>query len=360
MLKFLHRTLVVINILFSLGLIISYLSAYINPEKFWILALMGLFYPFFLISNIIFLVYWIIRWKKAFFIPFFAILLGIGNLTNFIQLPFGKIRKEDSLAFKVLSYNVNLFKLYAWSTEKPSFTDIVKFTKISKADIVCFQEFFVNNGKLPENAALQDIGMNSHLGYSVRKNNSAYGVATFSKYPIVNKGEIRFENSFNSCIYSDIKIDDDTIRVFNCHLQSIRLKEKNINFLLDQSVNTKSSHFKEIKDIFIKLRDAFRMRSKQVKLILDHVKESPYPVIVCGDFNDSPMSYTYTKMTKNLSDSFKEAGKGIANTYSRFLPSYRIDYILHSKEFKTLRFSCPRVNYSDHYPVLGSFTIASR
>jgi len=359
MLKFLHRILVIISILFGLGLLTCYLSVYISPEKFWFLALFGLSYSFFLIANILFLIYWIIRWKKAFLIPLIAILIGIGHLSNFIQLPLRKTQKTDSQDIKVLSYNVNLFRLYSWSDKKPSNNQIVEFTKLKDADIVCFQEFFVVNGKFSEKMAIKALEMDSHIGYSVKKNNSGYGIATFSKYPIIHRGKIVFENSSNSCIYSDIKIGEDTIRVYNNHLQSLRLKERNLNFLLDQSIdNSITTRVKEIKDISFKFRDAFIKRTQQVNIIADHIKKSPYPVIVCGDFNDSPMSYTYRKMTKNLYDTFKEVGKGIANTYVRFLPSYRIDYILHSKELKAITFSSPRVDFSDHFPVISSFTFS--
>lgn len=355
--KFLHRVLVVLCTLFAIGLLVCYISVYINPERFWLISLFGLSYPVFLIANLFFLVYWIVRWKKLFIIPLAVIVIGIGHLPNFIQLPFGKNQVKKSTDIEVLSYNVNLFRLYSWSQEKPTFNEITDFSKSTHAEIICFQEFYVVNGKVSEKTAIKNLGMNSHIGYSVKKNNSGYGIATFSKYPIVNRGEIDFKNSSNSCIYTDLKIGDDTIRVYNNHLQSLRLQERNINFLLDQNSDKKSSNVAEIKDISFKFRDALKKRALQVNQIISHIQKSPYPVIVCGDFNDSPMSYTYRMMTKNLFDTFKEAGKGIVNTYVRFLPSFRIDYIFHSKELKTLTFSSPKVDFSDHYPVISSFSL---
>ncbi len=112
----------------------------------------------------------------------------------------------------------------------------------------------------------------------------------------------------------------------------------------------------EIKDISFKFRDALIKRALQVNMITAHIKNCKYPVVVCGDFNDSPFSYTYYELTRNLNDTFKEAGKGLANTYVRFFP-YRIDYILHSNNIEAISFSSPRVDYSDHYPVLGAFKI---
>jgi len=355
--KFLHRTLVIICILFAVGLILTYLSVYINPEKFWFFTLIGLSYPFLLIINLLLTFYWVIRWKRLVLIPLLAIILGASHLLNFIQLPFGKKSKESiSYDIKVLSYNVNLFRLYAWSDKTPTFPKISEFLKSNKVDIACFQEFYTLDGKLSEDMIKNMLSMNSHIEYIVKSKRTGYGIATFSKYPIVNEGEIEFENTSNACIFTDIVKGNDTIRIYNCHLQSLRLKERNLSFLLNQNHKEESNTVSELKDISFKFRDALKKRAQQVNRIKADVKNCRYPVIICGDFNDSPVSYTYHEMTRNMFDSFKEVGKGFANTYVRFFP-YRIDYILFSKELEATSFSSPRVDYSDHYPVLTSFTI---
>jgi len=354
--KFLHRALAITCILFALGLLLSYLSVYINPEKFWFLGLVGLSYPFLLIINLLFLIYWIIRWKLLFLIPFIAILFGINHLTNYIQLPFGKKTEVHKPNFKVLSYNVNLFRLYAWSKETPTFIKIFDFAKSDSIDIACFQEFYLLDGKINDKMICNYLNMSSHVELVIKNSRSGYGIATYSKYPIINEGEIEFKNTSNACIYSDIKVGNDTIRVYNCHLQSLRLKERNLNFLIKKDHPEESNTIDELKDISFKFRDALIKRAQQVNMITASVRKCKYPVIICGDFNDSPFSYTYHELTRNLLDTFKEAGKGLANTYVRFFP-YRIDYILHSKKIKAINFSSPRVDYSDHYPVIGSYII---
>jgi len=291
-----------------------------------------------------------------FLIPFIAILFGVNHLTNYIQLPFGKKIEVHNPDLKVLSYNVNLFRLYAWAKENPSFNKIFVFTKDNSIDVACFQEFYIREDKLNENMASGILNMYPHVEYVIKNSRSGYGIATYSVFPIVDKGAIKFDNTSNACIYSDIKIGDDTIRVYNCHLQSLRLKERNLNFLIKQDHLDKSNAVDELKDISFKFRDALKKRAYQVNMINAHVKMCKYPVILCGDFNDAPFSYTYHELTKNLYDTFKETGKGIANTYVRFFP-YRIDYILHSNGIKAVNFASPRVKYSDHYPVIGSYTI---
>jgi len=355
--KFLHRTLVIICILFAVGLLLTYLSVYVNPEKFWLLALVGLSYPFLLIINLLFLIYWIIRWKREFLIPLIAIIIGASHLLNFIQLPFGKKAENINPDIKILSYNINLFSLYSWSNKASTFSRIAEFIKENNVDLVCFQEFYLVDGKLNEKMTRNQLNMNSHIELIIKSSSTGYGIATFSKFPIVNKGAIKFENTSNACIYTDIKVGIDTIRIYNCHLQSLRLKERNISFLLNQShKKDEDNTVTEIKDISFKFRDALKKRAQQVNMIMEGLKKCPYPVIICGDFNDSPISYTYHELSRNMLDSFQEAGKGFANTYVRFFP-YRIDYILYSDKFKAINFSCPRVDYSDHYPVISSFTL---
>jgi endonuclease/exonuclease/phosphatase family metal-dependent hydrolase len=355
--NFFHRTLVIICIVFAAGLLLTYLSVYINPEKFWFIALLGLSYPFLLIINLLFIVYWAIRWKREFLIPLIAIILGISHIANFIQLPFGKKNDNTKPDVKILSYNVNLFRQYTWSKKAPSFNKIGMFAFQANIDIACFQEFYTVDGKFSENDARNLLNMDSHIEYIIKYKNTGYGIATFSKFPIVNKGVIKFENTSNACIYSDVKIGNDTVRIYNCHLQSLRLKERNINFLIQQDHSNERNTVTELKDISFKFRDALIKRAQQVNMITEDVSRCRYRVIICGDFNDSPISYTYHEMTRNLKDAFKDAGKGLANTYVRFFP-YRIDYILHSKNIETTNFSSPRVNYSDHYPIIGSFNIS--
>jgi len=354
--RFLHRTLVIICILFAIGLLLSYLSVYINPEKFWILALVGLAYPFLLTINAIFLVYWIIRWKKLFLIPLITIIIGANHIFNFVQLPFTSKADTTKPEIKLLSYNVNLFRLYSWSNQSPTFNSIASFAKKNKANIICLQEYYWGSKKLSEDQALALFDMNSHIEYSLHSLSRSYGIATFTKFPIVNKGEIKFENTANACIYTDLKIDNDTIRVYNCHLQSIKLKERDLNFLLNQEHDNESSTVTQILNISSKYKNALKKRAQQVNMLYEHMIKCKYPVIICGDFNDSPFSYTYHKLTRKLNDTFKDAGEGLSNTYSRFFP-YRIDYILHSRHFKAINFSSPRVKYSDHFPVVGSFII---
>jgi endonuclease/exonuclease/phosphatase family metal-dependent hydrolase len=352
-----RKIIVAANILLALGLLFCYASVYINPARFWIPAIVGLFYPFFLLANLAFLIYWIIVWKKELVISLLAILLGINHLSAFVQLRLSNQQELAVPAIRLISYNVNLFRLYPWSKKPPSHNEVISYIGSNNFDIACLQEFYTVNSKFSEADAKRKLGMRAKVGYIIQNSQSAYGLAIFSRFPIVNSGEIKFENTLNSSIYADVKINGDTVRIYNLHLQSLRLKEHNFNFLLNNSLRQGNDRYDEIKDLTSRLRTAFVKRAQQVALVKQHIASCHYPVILCGDFNDTPVSYTYRELTSKLQDSFKEAGAGMLNTYAGILPSYRIDYILHSPEFKTLNFSSPRLNLSDHYPVCANFTL---
>lgn len=309
-----------------------------------------------LLLNVLFLVYWIFRWKIEFLISLIAIVLGINHLTAYIQLPFGQNPTQQEAKIKLMTYNVNMFQLYSWSNKKPVYNEITDFINKNKYNVVCFQEFYVRKGKFTENDAKAKLGMNISSKYVVKNSETGYGIATFSKYPIVNSGCVNFQNTYNACIFTDIKVDDDTVRVYNAHLQSFRFNDRNLKFLQNEFDEKEGDTYKEVWDIVARLRNAFEKRAIQVDSISAHAERCKYPVIICGDFNDTPLSYTYRKLTKNRKDSYIEAGKGINSTYRKFIAAYRIDYVLHSKQLKAIRYTCPKIEYSDHFPVAADIT----
>jgi hypothetical protein len=141
--KILHNLLLIGNIFVALGLVSCYLSVYVSPADFWFPAVIGLLYPFFLLANIAYLIYWIFRWRWLFVISLFVIVLGANHLNAFVQLPFGKSKKEKKSDLKVLSYNVNLFRLQTWSKSTPTYNEVINFIKKNNFGIACLQEFYV-------------------------------------------------------------------------------------------------------------------------------------------------------------------------------------------------------------------------
>jgi len=360
--KFFHHTAVVLNVIVAIPLFISIISVYFNPSKYWIMAFPGLGFPYFLLINMVFIIYWIIRLKLTFLISTIAILCGIHHIKNFVQLtcnndPAG----VPSGTISVMSYNVRLFDIYEWSGTKKAPQKIISFVMKEKPDILCLQEFVSGNTTIvPTFDTLPDFGKLNNQYYvplQTGKKKLSYGIVTFSNYPIVNKGFIRFEHTNNFAIFTDLEINYDTLRVYNVHLQSVHFETKNYRFLDSISLNYDEYQIKGIKDIGRKLKKAYILRSKQADSIAAHISKSPWPVIVCGDFNDTPVSYAYTTLRKNLNDAFVQSGCGIEYTYPGKFSSFRIDYILHSKNINSYHYRTSKIDYSDHYPVCCEFII---
>jgi endonuclease/exonuclease/phosphatase family metal-dependent hydrolase len=251
---------------------------------------------------------------------------------------------------------VRVFNEYKWSGAGIGRDSIINYVNSTEPDIICFQEFItLDNLKEDSEAHTNDLLEKTpykHIRYTLSGNSGKrrFGVATFSKYPIVRKGSIHFDNSYNTCIYSDMLVNTDTIRVYNLHLQSISLKKDYT--IVDSLVYINSKRLDEVKDISGRLKAGFIRRARQVDAVKKHVEKSPYPVILCGDFNDTPVSYSYHQLLGDKFDTFREAGSGIGKTYHGKLPSYRIDYVFHDEAFSALSYLSPKVNLSDHFPVI--------
>ncbi len=353
--KYFRNIMLFFNIGSSVLLVLSYFAAYISPDKFSGFAFLGLIYSFLLFINILFVFLWIFQKSKLFLISAICILLGWNSLTVFYQISFN--HKEDGAtqkAIHVLSYNVRVFDLWNWSNEKNSANLTFDFIRKSKAKIVCLQEFYssIAKGKNAKDSLTKNSVLKfAHISYTV-KNNKTYnhGIATFSSYPIVAKGIIELKKGDNFCIFSDIEVGRDTIRVYNLHLESIHFGYD--DYQLIENLNSSDTiDVKGIKNILKKLKRGYKKRSTQSALVSAHIEKCKYPIILCGDFNDTPVSYVYKQLTKKLLDSFCETGNGIGSTYINKFSTFRIDYILHSTTLKSYNFETPHIGFSDHYPV---------
>jgi endonuclease/exonuclease/phosphatase family metal-dependent hydrolase len=338
-------------------LLLSYLSVYINPMDFGLFSFFGLAYPFLLFVNLAFVIFWIVKRKRVFMISLIAILLGWYHFNNTFQFSFsGKEPANPVNSFSFLSFNVRLFNHYQWIKDPSTNIQILELLNNHPSDIICIQEYVYNQGD-PMNEHEEYFKLHdrySHIAFSNKTiRNRNFGIATFSKFPIVKTGTIRFKNSHNISIYTDIKINDDTIRVFNNHLQSIEITGT-LNHFAD-SISHNTNKYRSIRNILRSIRNAFVKRSLQLQILLEQVDNSPYPVIIAGDFNETPVSYTYRTLRKRLSDAFIRSGRGMGATYVTRLPFLRIDYILYDKSLGSFNFRKVPVVLSDHYPLKCQF-----
>ena len=336
-----------LNFLFILVLILSYLSVYIPPDKYWIPSVFGFSYPYVLVANLVFVVVWPLIRARNMLLPLLIILLGFNFFTRYFQV-WG--RQSGDANIKVLSYNVRNFQGTESRPSKQIADRIMGFLHKQEAEIICLQEVKLRSAKvfnLPE--VVKKFPFINHYQYA--STGGTTGLATLTKYPVVNMGEIRFEGSQNMAIFTDVIIKKDTVRIFNIHLQSYYI-DPNKYDIIDSPGISEEGDIKQVKEMGSKYKKAVIKRAGQARIINKQIESSPYNVILCGDFNDTPVSYAYQKVRGGLKDAFVESGKGIGRTYIGRLPSFRIDYILHSKGFKAYNFQKLMFEESDHLPIV--------
>ena len=337
-------------LLLAAGLATSYFSRYVNPAGTWFFAFFGLLFPQLVALNILLAILWTVVKRKIFWLHIAVILPAFFFLPAYVQWRSGDHqpgRPAQHGEIKIITYNVHLFGVNTATRTLETLPGIKAFIEQEDPDIVCLQEAAVF-----DTAGIRRLF--PHYPYIHYRSRRLYGRAwfttvTLSRHPVLKKDVIVFPDSGNICIYTDISIGGQTVRVYNNHLESTRL-----DFAMSFSrLKEDTGRNNEIKRVTVRLRDAFKKRAAQVDKVAAHIAASPYPVLVCGDFNDLPMSYTYRKMKGNRRDAFMDAGTGIPSSFRSMLPAFRIDYIFNDDYFKAKQFYIPKIRYSDHYPAVA-------
>lgn len=358
-LSLIDKFILILNSVAAIVLLLCYASPLVDPALFWPIAFFGLIFPPLLVINLLFGIYWLIKLKRQILLPIITIGLGWNHVTSLIQLNSSENSNEG---IKVMSYNVRLFDLYNWTKNKETRNKMFDLIDEQSADILCFQEFYYTNGKNFKFNTLDTLkqfqkAQYDHTQYTNIKDSHHFGISTLTRYPIISKGSVSLEDAKNNiCIYTDLLINQDTVRVYNMHLASVHFGADDYQFIENINNEETDKQIDGSKKIVSLLKNAFIRRSKQAKKIADHIDNSPYQVIVCGDFNDTPTSYAYRTLSNNLNDGFKTAGSGLGFTYSGSLP-IRIDYILSSEELQITDFRTLKKELSDHYPVVATINL---
>jgi len=343
--KLLKYILLGLNLAAILTLVMAYLSVIISPEKWWIPSFFGLAYPVLLGANLFFIILWLILNPRYLWFSLVAILLGWGFLVRYVQI---KGKTIDNADVKVLSYNVKHFYGDGNKSQKEVADEIKEFLKEQQADIICLQEVRLRKNDIFNlGKTVEEFDFINH--YQFARSSTTFGSVTLTRYPIVNMGEIRFNGSRNISIYTDVLIDSDTVRIFNIHLQSYQFDLQNYSFI-EAGVDNEDD-LSDMRDMGSRFKRGFQQRASQVDKIREYLDDSPYHVIVCGDFNDTPASYSYQQMRKGLNDAFIRSGSGVGRTYVGKLPSFRIDFIFHSNGFESWNFQTYDYRNSDHLPI---------
>lgn len=365
--SFTKRIFIGISILLVVVFLLACCNIWLNPQEWWWVAVLGLGFPIILLAVICCLVFWLIFKSRWAILPFVALLLGYSNIRALIGVhfatSFNKEKAPNSL--RILSWNVSWFDNQRKSdkNQKSRRKEMLEYIASQNADVLCFQEYLESNIKDDEYSNEKEFSAmgypyNYWVGdYILKKGTYLAGTAIFSKYPIVKTFRLQYngerkDKAFESLIAADLDLGKDTIRVFTTHLQSILLKDddyKNIEVIR----NVDDSMVAASKSILRKLKNGYKYRGGQAQMVREELDKSPYPEIICGDFNDVPNSYTYFTIKGPRQDAFLEKAAGFGRTYNKISPTLRIDYIMPNERFKVLQCSRTVLPYSDHYPVMA-------
>ncbi|MBZ4041846.1 endonuclease/exonuclease/phosphatase family protein [Flavobacterium hibisci] len=344
-LSWFNKIMFFLNIVLTVLTFSIYVLPFLAPKSFPLLSVLTLFMPAFFVANGLFFIYWAIQFKKRLILSGLVLLTGITFISKFYKIS-GKEYVDDEKDFSVMSYNVRLFNVFKW-LERDDIPDNIKvFIDEKDPDILCVQEY--------SNSAHLDLKVYPHRYIFIDGKKIKTGQAIFSKFPIINEGNIIFPNSDNNVVYADIKRGKDVIRIYNMHLQSIKISP-DVNEISDDidNVNQKKSQ-----RILARISKGFRQQQEQAEIFKENIKQCKYPIIICGDMNNSPFSYVYRNIKGKLKDTFEEAGEGFGATYKfKYYPA-RIDYIFTDPKMKIKQFeSFSDFENSDHYPIMARLSI---
>ena len=329
-----------LNIVLTVLTFSVYVLPFLAPKSFPLLSVLTLFMPAFFVANILFFVYWGIQFKKRLILSGLVLLTGITFISKFYKFS-AKEYIKDEKDFSVMSYNVRLFNVFKWLDRDDIPENIKGFIDEKDPDILCIQEY--------SNSAHLDLKVYPHRYIFIDGKKIKTGQAIFSKFPIINEGKIIFPKSDNNVVYADIKRGKDVIRVYNMHLQSIKISP-DVSEISDDidNVNQKKSQ-----RIYARISKGFKQQQEQAEIFKENIKQCKTPFIICGDMNNSPFSYVYRSIKGKQKDAFEEAGEGFGATYKfKYYPA-RIDFIFTDSKMKVKQFeSFSDFENSDHYPIM--------
>lgn len=328
------------NIVLTVLTFLAYSLPFLAPKAFPFLSVLTLILPLFLILNFFFFLYWLLQLKRYMLLSGLVLLLGITFINRFYKFSETNLPKSDD-DFTLMSYNVRLFNLYEWLPKDDVPEQISKLIDEKNPDILCLQEFS------PSDKVKTSQFSNNFIKLYGGKNK--YGQAIFSNYKIINRGEIEFPNSSNNVIFVDLLKNNDTIRIYSIHLQSIKISTD-----IHEDINEEKSKF-----ILKRLSQAFTMQQQQAEIIKSHYDTCKHAKIICGDLNNSAFSYVYRTIKGDMKDAFEEAGNGFGKSYNfKYYPA-RIDYVFVEKNITVKQFKTIDTFFqSDHFPQIARCSLS--
>lgn len=339
-------------------------TPYLNPTQWWYISLLSLAFPFLLLFMILFLLFWL--FVKIRFAVFSAIILVIGFRSISVFFAFHISHsfhsEKDPQAIRIVTWNVARFIELRKNNNQGSQTRLKMMEQLREqnADILCLQEFqtSVNNPEYYNNIEYIRKQLNYPYFYFYYNDDGSmtyYSSIIFSRYPIIDSGLVQYPLPTlpDVLLHADIRVNEDTIRVFTTHLQSLQFKKSDYEKISSIERIEKDSLFIKTKTIGSKLKRGIVYRSIQARIVRDELKKGSHPTLLCGDMNDIPNSYTYATVRGNMQDAFLKKSWGVGRTFTGLSPTLRIDYIFADKNFRILQFDRLAKSLSDHYMLVA-------
>ncbi len=360
------KILLVLTIVVCIMYLLTLLVPFLNPQKWWLVGFLGLTFPYLFFLLIFVFFFWLIVKPKLSLLPLFILLLGYKQIGVTFSAHFytNDLSKKPDSTLRIVSWNVaNMYGLSNnIETKQHNRTELAQSVLDLQPDIICLQEFnhSYTRGENADNIGLFSIQYpNYYYSKDYNKENGYYtsGSIIFSKFPITDSGKIDFPGDFTgSLIYIDVKVNNDTVRIFTTHLQSFGFN--NADYAEMNKIKQRDEEAIDAsKNIFIKMKAAFTNRGLQADIVHQQTDSLTYPSIVCGDFNDVPTSYTYFHVRSSRQDAFLKTGTGVGKTYNTFAPMLRIDYILPDTCFAIKQFDMVDENLSDHVMLVSDLKL---
>jgi len=332
-----------LNVLLILTTFIAYLSPYISPNTFWPVSIFGLAFPLLFILNFLFFLYWVFRRKKYFFLSLGCLILGWGHFNSNFGIGGGNSVSNKS-QISIVNFNTrNLYQVYFHKNKKKKAQQIQIFENWlsqNKTDVFLFQEI--------ANYRIQDVNKIAKLPHLYQPKGKK--VAILSRYPVVSSGMIKLSSIHHLALWADLEVaKNKIIRFYSLHLKSSSLDRNAIDAVVAGKVREKKT-WSGVWDLIKVYKSHASTRVGQSQKILAHIRKSPHPVVVGGDFNEPPTSYVYQQFHTQLEDAFRTAGSGFGSTYAGKIPLMKIDYLFYDRRLHVLEHKIERKPFSDHYP----------
>jgi endonuclease/exonuclease/phosphatase family metal-dependent hydrolase len=347
----------------SAVLVISYFSPYVSPESVWWIQLFGLAYPIILLLFLLLTLIVFFTKKRSFWFMLAIFAVGLPIHTRYLSFGSETDDKERTNEIKITSFNVRAFDVYGWIYEDKLASEeaFISFIEQDSSDILCMQEF-VSKHEAGSHLSISKIKKAGKFDYFEEqiiiknRNKTGFGLSIFSKHPIINRGVVGNEKDLYSH-FVDLTINNDTVRVYNTHLKSIRFQQDEYS-LFDENSSSNKDYGKRVEGLLKKIKNAYPTRLCEATNVIESAKRSPFTTLICGDFNEPPTSYTYSMFNDQFQDAFRESNSGIGRSYAGKIPAGRIDYIFYNQCISPYQFDIyTKEVMSDHYPISLSFKL---